>query len=539
MSDAKRLSGLVGPTLAAMVAAEFPLVQPDLYVRQIPPVVYLSGVLMFVGGLAIVRAHHVWKRDWTVLLTLTGWLGMVLGLVRMFAASRYQASAANVTTTFATTTFNDTRTGVTTTPSSGPVVINPQPGTNDSVKTVFDFATLTGLSRDATGTVTFQLFGPFASGAVVTCDTTPVFTSSGNPISLVSETGAFVATSSVFTPTAAGLYQWRAIYTGDAKNVGITGACPDVTEQTTVKAGPGPQVTKVADPATGSVVQPDGSIAYTVTVSNAGDVPIVNGPVVDTLPIGVTAVAGSISSGGVLSADGRTISWSVNLAARGAEGANKQLTYRVTVNSGAPRGADLVNRVVFFDQQATTTHRTPTGDLTIVKTNNPTGGVAYGDSITYTMKVAASGTLTQAGVSVSDYIPGYKPGDTTSLKTSLTANSAVCDAGTCTVGYDAATRQLTWQLGAIAGGSARTVSFTVTVDRPAAAADGSIAGGDVRNAALVGSTQTLPTPSNQVVNPVTQVQPTPVPTPTSAAHTFGGTAGCGGRGPGPAGAGGY
>lgn len=99
MSDAKRLSGLVGPTLAAMVAAEFPLVQPDLYVRQIPPVVYLSGVLMFVGGLAIVRAHHVWKRDWTVLLTLTGWLGMVLGLVRMFAASRYQASAANVTTT--------------------------------------------------------------------------------------------------------------------------------------------------------------------------------------------------------------------------------------------------------------------------------------------------------------------------------------------------------------------------------------------------------------------------------------------------------
>lgn len=99
MSDAKRLSGLVGPTLAAMVAAEFPLVQPDLYARQIPPVVYLSGVLMFVGGLALVRAHNVWKRDWTVLLTLTGWSGMVLGLVRMFAASHYQASAANVATT--------------------------------------------------------------------------------------------------------------------------------------------------------------------------------------------------------------------------------------------------------------------------------------------------------------------------------------------------------------------------------------------------------------------------------------------------------
>jgi FtsH-binding integral membrane protein len=99
MSDAKRLAGLVGPTLAAMVAAEFPLVQPDLYAQQIPPVVYLSGVLMFVGGLAIVRAHNVWKRDWTVLLTLTGWFALVLGLVRMFAASRYRTTAANVATT--------------------------------------------------------------------------------------------------------------------------------------------------------------------------------------------------------------------------------------------------------------------------------------------------------------------------------------------------------------------------------------------------------------------------------------------------------
>jgi uncharacterized membrane protein HdeD (DUF308 family) len=99
MSDAKRLAGLVGPTLAAMVAAEFPSIQPDLYAHQIPPVVYLSGVLMFVGGLAIVRAHNVWKRDWTVLLTLTGWLALLLGLFRMFAASHYQKSAANVATT--------------------------------------------------------------------------------------------------------------------------------------------------------------------------------------------------------------------------------------------------------------------------------------------------------------------------------------------------------------------------------------------------------------------------------------------------------
>jgi hypothetical protein len=85
----------VGPTIVAMVASEFPLVQPHLYDAQIPPVVYLSGVLMFVGGLAIVRAHNSWVRDWTVLVTLSGWFFLALGLFRMFAAGQYQRGSAN------------------------------------------------------------------------------------------------------------------------------------------------------------------------------------------------------------------------------------------------------------------------------------------------------------------------------------------------------------------------------------------------------------------------------------------------------------
>jgi FtsH-binding integral membrane protein len=93
MTSSKRIAGLVGPAVAAIVAAEFPLVQPELYERQIPPVVYLSGVLLFVAGLAIVRAHNTWRRDWTVLVTLIGWLALLLGLIRMFAASTYQRSA--------------------------------------------------------------------------------------------------------------------------------------------------------------------------------------------------------------------------------------------------------------------------------------------------------------------------------------------------------------------------------------------------------------------------------------------------------------
>src|SRR6185436_10843838 len=95
MTTSKRIAALVGPTIVAMVVSEFPLVQPHLYDAQIPPVVYLSGVLMFVAGLAIVRAHNHWAKDWTVLITLSGWFFLALGLFRMFAAGLYQRGSAN------------------------------------------------------------------------------------------------------------------------------------------------------------------------------------------------------------------------------------------------------------------------------------------------------------------------------------------------------------------------------------------------------------------------------------------------------------
>ena len=99
MPNPKRIAGLVGPTMIAMLVSEFPLVQPHLYDAQTPPVVYLSGVLMFVAGLAIVRTHNHWGRDWTVLVTLTGWFALALGLFRMFAAGLYQRGSANTSGT--------------------------------------------------------------------------------------------------------------------------------------------------------------------------------------------------------------------------------------------------------------------------------------------------------------------------------------------------------------------------------------------------------------------------------------------------------
>ena len=99
MPNSRRIAGLVGPTIVAMVVSEFPLVQPHLYDAQIPPVVYLSGTLMFIGGLAIVQAHNHWCRDWTLLVTLSGWFFLLLGLFRMFAAGAYQRGSASTSAT--------------------------------------------------------------------------------------------------------------------------------------------------------------------------------------------------------------------------------------------------------------------------------------------------------------------------------------------------------------------------------------------------------------------------------------------------------
>jgi uncharacterized membrane protein HdeD (DUF308 family) len=90
VANSRQLGGLIGPAIGVILLSEFPLIQPNLYDAQIPPVIYLSGVLMFVAGLAVVRAHNVWGKNWTVLITLAGWFLLLLGLIRMFAASQYQ-----------------------------------------------------------------------------------------------------------------------------------------------------------------------------------------------------------------------------------------------------------------------------------------------------------------------------------------------------------------------------------------------------------------------------------------------------------------
>ena len=48
-----------------------------------PALLYLSGVLTMIAGVAILLAHNVWVADWRVLITVFGWLAAVGGAARI------------------------------------------------------------------------------------------------------------------------------------------------------------------------------------------------------------------------------------------------------------------------------------------------------------------------------------------------------------------------------------------------------------------------------------------------------------------------
>jgi hypothetical protein len=82
MADSKSIAGLIGPSLVAITISES--VNIHIWAGNTAAGIHLNGALLFIGGLAIVRAHNLWVRGWPVLVTLTGWGIILLGLFRMF-----------------------------------------------------------------------------------------------------------------------------------------------------------------------------------------------------------------------------------------------------------------------------------------------------------------------------------------------------------------------------------------------------------------------------------------------------------------------
>lgn len=89
MISSRQIAGLIGPTLVVLATTE--TLNYRIWATSIPAVIYLNGMILFVAGLAIIRSHNRWTRDWTILVTLVGWVVFLAGLYRMFAPGAPQA----------------------------------------------------------------------------------------------------------------------------------------------------------------------------------------------------------------------------------------------------------------------------------------------------------------------------------------------------------------------------------------------------------------------------------------------------------------
>lgn len=259
---------------------------------------------------------------------------------------------------------------------------------------------------------------------------------------------------------------------------------------------PNLHLAKASSPASGAIVQRGDRIDYTVTVTNTGNGAATGQTLTDTLPTGVTLVAGSADPAPT-SVAGQVLTWTVDVPAQsGATPGSATVSYAVTVDKDAAPGATLTNAATLAGLLASTDHHVASGDLTLVK-RVAQSSAEYGDTLDYSFTAAATGTSTQHNVVVSDVLPDG---------TTYADGSARCtDAGTCTASYDDATRTVTWSLGDIAAGSSRELGFSVTIDTPDYDPAVGLPAKVIHNVASIAADGFTAAPSNEVKTPLVAV----------------------------------
>jgi hypothetical protein len=100
MTTSKTIASLIGPTLVAIASGmllnigSFPALAEQ--VSRDSALIFVSGILLFVAGLAVVRVHNRWTNGWPVLVTVLGWLFVLGGLARMLFPTGLAAIAAGI-----------------------------------------------------------------------------------------------------------------------------------------------------------------------------------------------------------------------------------------------------------------------------------------------------------------------------------------------------------------------------------------------------------------------------------------------------------
>ncbi len=87
MTTSKTIAALLGPTLLATALmvllnlGAMPFLIEE--VSKFPMMIVLAGYAAFVPGLAIIYFHNRWTGGWPALITIFGWLSVVIGFARI------------------------------------------------------------------------------------------------------------------------------------------------------------------------------------------------------------------------------------------------------------------------------------------------------------------------------------------------------------------------------------------------------------------------------------------------------------------------
>ena len=95
MAPSKFIARLIGPVFVVSGAAM--LLNGDSYRTMVEEflrsgaLIYITGFLALLGGLAIVNVHNSWHWGWPLIVTVIGWLAVIGGIFRMAAPQYVQA----------------------------------------------------------------------------------------------------------------------------------------------------------------------------------------------------------------------------------------------------------------------------------------------------------------------------------------------------------------------------------------------------------------------------------------------------------------
>ncbi|HXQ83420.1 MAG TPA: hypothetical protein VN769_05080 [Xanthobacteraceae bacterium] len=100
MATSRYLAKLIGPiflTIGIGMLVNGPFYR-DLITEAVAShvLIYLSGVLSLLAGLAVVMAHNRWSGGWPIIITVLGWLMVIGGVIRIVVPQLVQTVAGTI-----------------------------------------------------------------------------------------------------------------------------------------------------------------------------------------------------------------------------------------------------------------------------------------------------------------------------------------------------------------------------------------------------------------------------------------------------------